>query len=89
MEFEHLDQHVPERNLLAEGLFWKAFEDRGYEKEWILNNTEKIHVLNCCNSNTYIFSVDEEELFSITCHMTFDGLDGGIPFHTEYTITHL
>lgn len=89
MEFQDLDQFVTERNRSIERMIRTAFRDRGYSREWVIENADKMHVDEYPSSNTYIYSVEGKELFSVTYRMKLEQRDGRHMIYSEYSLTHL
>lgn len=89
MEFERLDQFLTERNRSFETMVRTAFRDRGYSREWILENADKIRVEEYPANNTYIYLVEEKELFSVSYRVKLEHKDGRYTAYTEYSLTHL
>lgn len=89
MEFQDLDQFITERNRSFETMIRTAFRDRGYSREWVIKNADKIHVDEYPSNNTYIYSVEGKELFSVTYHMKLEQRDGHHKIYSEYSLTHL
>lgn len=88
MEFPNLDQFISERNREYERMIWKAFRDRGYSKEWVIANADRIHIDEYQN-NTRMFKIDDEVLFSVTMNTRLETNDGRYAVYTEYSLTHL
>lgn len=87
MESRNLDQFISERNREYERMIWHAFRERGYSKEWAIENADRIHIDEY--PNTRMFKIDDEVLFSVTMNTRLETNDGRYAIYTEYSVTHL
>lgn len=89
MNFEGLDRFISKRNREYEQLIWNAFKDRGYSKEWLIENADRVHIDDYPNSNTRMFKINDEVIFSITQNVRLETNDGRYAAYIEYSLTHL
>ena len=89
MEFPNLDQFISKRNREYEQMIWKAFKDRGYSKEWVIENADRIRIDEYAGSGTRMFKLNDEVIFSITEATRFEENDGRYTVYTEISLTHL